>query len=393
MRRVLPLLIAAAFAPWAPAAEAPRVVILSPSEGEAILGQTTIAFVVLGVEDDAVRGAEVTLDGRVVARFDAPPFRTRVDAGGETGARVIEVRVRLDDGRTLLARRTTVPVVRDEVSVRLVNLAVTVHDSRGRPVDGLTRDDFRVFDEGRPVRIERFDAGGVPLAVLLVLDTSLTMRGRKLEDAKKAAVGFIEKLAPEDTVAVLAFSDRPRRLLGFGADRAAARAAIGALESKGGTALYDAVYDAAELAASAPPAARRVAVLLSDGRDEAGSGLEPGSFHTLEEAVRHAHDRDLVVFTIGLGPELEHQLDFTGRMTTAEVLRRIAVSTGGRFIAARGSRRLLRDYREILDELRHQYTIAYTPPPARPGETFRKIRVEVRRRGVTARTRQGYYVR
>jgi len=348
----------------------------------------------VGVPDEAIARAEVLLDGEPVAALSRPPFRTTIDAGDDRlGPRHIEVRVALRDGRQLVARRTTRAVAREDVTVRLVNLAVTVRDRAGRPVDGLTRDDFRVFDEGRRVPIDRFDAGPAPLAVVLVVDISLTMGGRKIKDAKKAAAGFIDRLEEADRVALIAFADEPVLRLDFTTDRSAARAAIDALEVGGGTALYDAVFDAATLLERAPPAARRVAVVLSDGRDEAGSGLEPGSFHTLEDAVRHAHERDVLVFTIGLGPELRTQPDFSGRMTTEEVLERMARSTGGRFLAARGSRQLGRYYRQILDELRHQYTIAYVPPVPRPGETFRRVRVEVSREGVVAHTREGYFVR
>jgi VWFA-related protein len=136
-----------------------------------------------------------------------------------------------------------------------------------------------------------------------------------------------------------------------------------------------------------------VAVLLSDGRDEAASGLEPGSFHTLEEAIKAAHDKDVVVFTIGFGHHLDEEPDFTGRYTTEEILMRLASSTGGRYLEVRSSRALERAFRDIMEELRHQYQIAYVPPKPLPGQTWREIRVEVDRPEAEVRTRDGYYVK
>ena len=134
-------------------------------------------------------------------------------------------------------------------------------------------------------------------------------------------------------------------------------------------------------------------VVLSDGRDEASSGLEPGSFHTLDEAIRQAHLKDAALFTLGVGSALERDTDFTGRMTTEEVLTRLATSTGGRYLAVERSRSLAEAYRDVLEELRQRYDLAFTPAPRKPGESWRTIEVTTSRPGVTLRAREGYFVR
>ena len=101
---------------------------------------------------------------------------------------------------------------------------------------------------------------------------------------------------------------------------AGARTAIGGLEARGGTALYDAIYRVADALAQVPTQERRVMVLLSDGRDEAASGLEPGSFHTLDEAVDRVLKQEVIVFSVGLGKSLDKQRDFYGR--TRDVIHR-----------------------------------------------------------------------
>jgi VWFA-related protein len=102
---------------------------------------------------------------------------------------------------------------------------------------------------------------------------------------------------------------------------------------------------------------------------------------------------DAEIFTLGIGAQLDLETDFTDKLTTAEVLERIALSTGGRFERVRKMRRLSRHFEAVLEELRAQYSLAYTPAPPRPGESWRPVEVRVRREGASARTREGYFVR
>ena len=394
LRAAAALFCAAAVPTASPAAAAdapPRVVILAPAADAPVVGPTVVAFRFEGVEDGAVREAVVALDGRAAATLVRPPWRTTIDAGAELRPRRLEVRARLADGRALTASRTTRAVPATEVSVRLVTLAVSVVDESGKPIAGLGRDDFDVLDGGRPVAIDHFETAPAPLAVALVVDTSVSMEGDKLDAARRAGEKFLAALEPRDRALLVAFSDDVRIEAPLGPPPEALPR-LAALTAGGGTALYDAVHRGAAELAAAPEGFRRVVVLLSDGRDEAASGLEPGSFHTLDEAVRKAHEVDALIYALGMGPLLKTETDFTGRFTTADVLRRLARTTGGQFVAVAKAGRLGAAFREVQDELRRQYTIAYRPPAPRPGETFRTIEVRVRRAGATARTREGYFV-
>ena len=368
--------------------------IVRPARGETLIGRTEIAFVPVGIEDAEIDHALVTVEGRTVARLEGPPWRAEVDLGDELRELRIEVAVVLRDGRTLRAGRTyPVSPASQRVDVRLVNLALTAMDRRGRPVRDLRADELVILDEGQPVKIERWSAEPDALVVALVIDGSGSMRGERLEAARKAAQAFIDELPPGVEVLVARFADEVEVLAGPTRRREDLRLALRRLRAEGGTALYDAIVETSARLAGSAKGRRRAMLLLSDGQDLAASGLEPGSFHTLDEAIRAAHRADIEIFAVGIGSTLEIETDFSGRLQTGQVLERLAASTGGRLLVTRRVSRLRHAFREILRELLTQYTAAYRPPPPRPGQTFRRIEVRVLRPGVTVRTRSGYYVR
>jgi VWFA-related protein len=124
--------------------------------------------------------------------------------------------------------------------VDLVALDICVKDRNGRFIPGLTADEFLVLENNRLRKIEFFSAdGGVPLAVVMLVDRSASMADRKLERAKAAARTFIQRLRPEDLLEVIAFGDRADRRLSFSTDRAAAEQAVAELSAHGATALFD----------------------------------------------------------------------------------------------------------------------------------------------------------
>jgi Ca-activated chloride channel family protein len=388
-------LLAAALVPAAPAlAAGPRVVILKPAKGALVVGSIEVEFRIEGVDPTAIAEATVLLDRRPLARLAEPPWRAMIDAGDEIARRQVDVVVRLADGKEVKASQVYEPGAGiEQVDVRLINVSFTALDRRGRLVADLAAAEIEVKDQGKPVRFERFRRAGPPLDVALVFDTSNSMQGERLGDAQRAALAFLDALPPQDQVVVLDFGEDVRISASLSGDRDAARTAVKGFSAAGGTALYDAVYEAAKALATGRTDARRVMVVLSDGRDEASSGLEPGSFHTLEEAIRQAHLKDAALFTLGVGSALKRDTDFTGRMTTEEVLTRLAASTGGRYLAVERSRSLAEAYGEVLEELRQRYDLAFTPSPHKPGESWRKIEVTTSRPGVTIRAREGYFVR
>ena len=393
MKQVRILLAAVALSGTAAvsAAGVPTVALVSPATGVPIIGPVTIAFEIRGVPAVQVEEAAVLLDGKKLATLTRPPWSTVVDAGDDLRSRTIEIRVTLLGGQLISTRVQSQKPQATEVEVRLVNLGVTVLDPKGKPAMDLRRDEFQVQDAGKPVEIERWEAGPAPLAVAFALDSSMSMEGDPVQEAKRAVRSFIEKLTPRDRMMVVSFSDDVHELVPLTDDRESTLAAVDKLVAAGGTALYDAIFSTAHRMRAVPPDYRRVVVLLSDGRDEAASGMEPGSFHTLDEAIHETHQADAAVFSIGVGPELG-RTDFSGRLTTSQVLTQIAQSTGGQYHEIGGWRRLGPAFRNVLEELRQQYWMAYRAPAPRPGEKWRDIVVKVTRPGYVARTRQGYFV-
>ncbi|MCU0231165.1 MAG: VWA domain-containing protein [Acidobacteria bacterium] len=389
------LLAAAPFSlvPALAAGEA-RVVILKPAKGALLLGPTEVEFRLDGIDPATVAEATILLDRRPLARLAEPPWRATIEAGEEITRHQLDVVVRLSGGREIKASQVyEAGAGVQEIDVRLINVSFTAVDRKGRLVPDLNAAEVAVRDQGKPVRFERFRRAGPPLDVALVFDTSNSMQGDRLADAQRAALAFLDALPPQDHVVVLDFGEDVRVSAPLSGDREAARTAVAAFGAAGGTALYDAVYEAAKALAAGRSDARRVMVVLSDGRDEASSGLEPGSFHTLEEAIRQAHLKDAALFTLGIGSALKRDTDFTGRMTTEEVLSRLAGSTGGRYLPVERSRNLADAYRDVLEELRQRYDLAFTPAPRKPGESWRTLEVTTTRPGVTIRAREGYYVR
>src|SRR5688500_8161197 len=151
-----------------------------------------------------------------------------------------------------------------------VRLVASVIDANGKAVPGLLAQDLRLRERGLPIAANVALASlRSPVALALVVDTSGSMLGRPLADAKVAIGSMISALGPSDQVAVLPFNTTARIVQPLTNDKARALAAVGALAAAGDTAIYDAVASAAQLLATADPGMRRAIVLLTDGLDTA----------------------------------------------------------------------------------------------------------------------------
>jgi len=189
---------------------------------------------------------------------------------------------------------------------------------------------------------------------------------------------------------VVAFNDEVRILQEISAERSSMAQAIESVESRGGTALYDAVWRTARKLEEFD--GRRVMVLLSDGRDEAANGFEPGSLHTLEEALTQALRSEVMLFAIGLGRNLDEDLDFTRRFTLEAILTRLAAETGGRALFTPGAGRLRKAFGDVAEDLRNQYSIAYRSTNEKRDGNWRRVRVEASSgRDFEVTCRQGYF--
>jgi VWFA-related protein len=220
----------------------------------------------------------------------------------------------------------------------------------------------------------------------LLLDTSSSMR-LKLATAQRAAIGFVEQLAPADVASVLQFGTRVSTLQGLTRDREALVNAVRRAVADGQTALYTAAYVALRQLGSVTVEdqgegiRRRVLVVLSDGKDNA-------SVVNYSDVLDAASRSDTVIYSIAL--RALDPFDNGDDDNSIFLLRQLAERTGGRVFVVRDAQELTDVYRRIHDELQHQYTLAYASRRP-PDGSWRRLRVQVTRAGVLARTKEGYF--
>jgi VWFA-related protein len=330
----------------------------------------------------------------------------------------------------LPSRAPGAPLPTFATDTRSVRVPVCVLDRAGHPVLDLDRDAFRVADDGKRQPITLFSRERRPLRIALALDLSRSM-DNKIRQVEEALRHFIDLLEPADQILVLTFNDRVRVVQDFTSDRSLLERVLDELEPSGGTALYDAAFEAIQRVKDAPAESKAV-VLVTDGVDTESSI----SFKDLRETARRA---EVPVFSIGLDAErperfaigpgpggrgghggrggwpggggggwgggglgggrarphtaafdakpLSDLADDTGAI--AEIVKGLEHYTPGSDEPP-GSEKLKTAVESIASILRHRYLLGYDPPTAHPHE-WRTIHVEVDRPDTTARARKGYY--
>jgi Ca-activated chloride channel family protein len=380
------LVVAAAVA-QAPAP--PRVRFLSPTRDSVVFGPTRIEVEVVP-GDAEVEKVEIRVDGKLIASLVQPPYEIVWTSGSAVRAHRFQAWAYDAEGRRGMAEvHSRFLPAGEVVEVVLVNLYAAVVDPQGDPVDGLSKADFELFEDGVPQTIEAFSTDAGALNIALVVDTSRSMRDTRIEAARKAAHAFLERMAPEDRAMILAFNEELEEVREWTSSRGSLDKGLEALETGGGTALYDALYGAASRLQSVQ--GRKGMILLSDGRDESYDGLGPGSLRTFEEALEAVARSEVTLYTIGLGRNLDREMDFTGRHTLEELLERAAARTGGRSYFSSHPRQLKKVYEEVSRDLRHQYWLSYYPDLSRRDGKWREIELRVRNPQFEVRTRAGFF--
>lgn len=255
--------------------------------------------------------------------------------------------------------------------VNLVEVYAAVVDGNGRPVTGLTRNDFTVLEDGRPQTLSAFAEGDFPLSVAIGVDRSFSMAGRELAGARDAARTFLSSLGPDDQAMVVAIGSEIETVAPLSTDRQAQQRAVASLEPWGTTGLHDAIIASIDAIQSAK--GRRALVLLSDGTDRY-------SKVSASDALARARSADVMIYPIALG------------RTRPPLFAELATLTGGRSFQPRDPKQLTETMQTVANELRHQYLLGYTPtqPIASGEDQWRSITVRVGRPDVTVRARDGY---
>jgi len=267
-------------------------------------------------------------------------------------------------------------VVRVDSSLVVIN--ATISDLSGKPVGGLKRERFSVFEDGVQQDIRFFAAEETPFAAVILLDTSGSMEER-VSLARSAAIQFLSGIRESDVVAVYDFNSKVSKVQDFSQGRDLDEMAFG-LKSRGMTAMYDAIVQAAK-DLSKRPERRKAIVVLSDGEDTfSGSSAD--------RALKAALAVDAAVYTVDMSP---FQASGVRRIQNAGVLRNFAERTGGRFVSTPGGAALREAFAQIVAELGTQYTIAYEPKNTEKDGKWRAIEVRVSQRDLRIRTRKGYH--
>jgi VWFA-related protein len=275
----------------------------------------------------------------------------------------------------------------------LVILSATAIDKRGRPVTDLRREEMRVFEDGRPQKLEHFSQGRAAGAkLLLLLDASGSMTGElKSASTRMAAIQILAALDPEDEAALAAFDHKYWGVVAFTRDRHKVEQAMAEIESFGATALHDALARASSDLASHGEG-RRAVVVLTDGVDTASQLLA-------DEAISRSQALDVPIYAVSVVSPLEDPQSprFSGHerpalaTTGATVLARYAELSGGAAFTVSEIGGLRAAAARIVTELKQQYRLGYDPPPGPP--RFRRVDVRSTRKGVVVRTRRGYVPR
>ena len=262
-----------------------------------------------------------------------------------------------------------------KVEVHLVEVYATVHDHKGGYVDGLARDNFQVFDDGRAERITNFETSGQSLSCGILLDTTGSM-AEALPRVKNSIVKLIDALDPQDSVGIYTFDSRLTVRQEFTTDKQAAKRAILRTRAEGQTALFDALSEAAQEVATR--AGKKVLIVFTDGDDNA-------SVLNSTAAIARAKKLGIPLYAIAEG-EATHSHDLR------KILDELSERTGGAAYQVKKPNEIEEVFAKISEELKHLYMIAYQPPANTGDAKWHKIEVAVRGiKGYRIRAREGYF--
>jgi len=370
----------------APPARALDVVFLQPPRGVPVFGEVDVE--VEALTEAEVESVEIRVDGRRVAVLTSPPFRTRVDVGGDNVRHRFEAIVRDRTGVSVRRVLETPAIhVDDEVELGLQQLYVTVTRG-GERVTGLPRSAFSVRDDGELQELVTFEGGDVPMTALLLIDASDSMRGARLRTALAGARAFLAGLEPLDQAALWLFSDHllyASPVTGFAE---VLEAGLSRVRAEGSTALNDHLYLALQELAGRQ--GRRVVVVLSDGVDVA-------SVLSMKDVQTAARRSEAMVYWIRPGGRRTDGVGFRSAWRDEAGYRRelaafeeLVAASGARIVPLTGLDEVGGAFRTILDEIHQQYVLGFYPSRDRDDGSWHRIQVRVTGPGLEVRVREGY---
>ena len=271
-----------------------------------------------------------------------------------------------------------------KINVNLVVLHTTVLDDRGRFADGLKIENFRIFEDKVEQKLDIFKREDVPVSMGLVIDNSGSMRDKRPR-VNEAAITLVEASNKNDEAFVVNFNDDFYLDLDkdFTNSVPELKEALERIDSRGSTALYDAIIGSLDHLKKGHKD-KKVLLVVTDGEDNT-------SHNSLEKAIREIQKTDTVIYTIGLLSEESKK----NAKKAKRALEQIALASGGLAFFPENVDDVHNICEQVAHDIRNQYTLAYYPTNTKQDGTFRTVLVQVippRGRGrLMARTRNGYY--
>jgi len=276
------------------------------------------------------------------------------------------------------------PIATFKSSVDLVRISAIVRDHKGRFVQDLSARDFEILDAGQPRRIADFRRDFAGVSVALLFDVSGSMEAR-LTDAREAANHVLSWFeADRDEAAIFTFDTQLQEIAPFTVGLKMLPGSMAAVTPFGATSLHDAVAQTARRVGTRD-GRRRAVIVLTDGNDNA-SHLPPSEVSAIASAI------DVPVYILGIvasidNPAADERTSTAAHSALAGPLTDLAAATGGHvFIASTPAQRSLAA-RQIVDELRHQYLLAFEAS-GNPG--WHPLVIRARDKDLTVRARNGY---
>jgi len=267
---------------------------------------------------------------------------------------------------------------------RVVDLHATVVDKSGHLITNLPKEAFTVYENGTQQEIRSFRREDVPVSMGLIVDNSGSMRDKRAK-VEAAALVLVKDSNPQDEVFVVNFNDEAYNDLPHGKDFTSdikeMEEALTRIDSRGGTAMRDAIRMSIDHLKEKAHKDKKVLVVVTDGNDNS-------SLVTLENLVRASQQSGVLIYSVGLLSEEERR----EAKRAERALDALAEATGGEAYFPKDVSEVERIAHQVAHNIRNQYSIVYTPSNQNMDGTFRQIKVTVKAPGnPTVRTRSGYY--
>jgi len=355
-----------------------RVRIVSPRVALKLHGRTRVEMSVNVPEGKQLDRLELFLNEARVATLFGPPYVQVVDIPAAGGIGYLRAVASLKDVPEQPPIEDVVtfntPQFMEEVNVHLVEMPTTVLRD-GHPVNDLQQQAFTVLDEGKPVKVARFEhVTDLPLSIGLAIDTSASMQPRMAEAQKAASQFFTNVMRKGDRAFLVSFDSQPQLIQHWSPHLADMNSSLAKLRAEESTSLYDAIVYS--LYNFLGVKGQRALVLVTDGNDTS-------SKFSYDQAIEYARRAAVPIYAIGINIRIS-EVDARYKLS------RFCSETGGNAYYIDQASDLGRIYSDIQNELRSQYILGFYPPEGvKPGSKWRTVDVQVSEG--KAKTIRGYY--